>query len=78
MAEKSFVDGRAPVISRDRPGCVIFLLDESASMSEPFLGSGKSKADALAFAVNATIYRLTLQCMRGDDIYDYFQVGAIG
>lgn len=65
-------------ISRGRPGCIIFLLDESASMAESFLGTTKSKADALAFAVNATLYRLVLQCLRGDEVYDYFHVGAIG
>lgn len=47
-------------------------------MGDSFLGTDKSKAEALAFAVNATIYRLVLQCMRGDEIYDYFFVGAVG
>lgn len=69
---------KPPEISRRRPGCILFLLDESRSMSEPFLGTNKSKADALAFAVNATLYRLVLQCLRGDEVYDYFHVGAIG
>lgn len=69
---------KSPEISRDRPGCLVFLLDESASMADPFLGSQRSKADALAFAVNATIYRLVLRSMPYGEVRDYFHVGAIG
>jgi hypothetical protein len=69
---------KSPEISRDRPGCLVFLLDESASMADPFLGSNRTKADALAFAVNATIYRLVLRSMPYGEVRDYFHVGAIG
>ena len=69
---------KAPEISRDHPGCLLFLLDESASMGKSFLGSSRSKAEALAFAVNATIYKLILRSMPYGEVRDYFQVGAIG
>ena len=53
---------KAPALTEDAFE-LVFLLDESASMADPFLGSKRTKADALAFAVNATIYRLVLRSM---------------
>ena len=41
-------------ISRVNPSCFLFLLDQSASMSDPFGGgaTGKNKADGVADAIN--------------------------
>jgi hypothetical protein len=66
-------------ISRTNPTCVLFLIDQSASMAEPFGGSsGKTKADGVADAVNRLLQNLALKCAKSDGIRDYFHVGVIG
>jgi hypothetical protein len=67
-------------ISRKNPGCFIFLLDQSASMEDPFGGdsSGRKKADELATIINKLLHNLSIRCAKGDAVYDYFHVGVIG
>jgi hypothetical protein len=66
-------------ISRKNPGCFIFLLDQSASMEDPFGGSSdRKKADELATIVNKLLHNLSIRCAKGDSIYDYFHVAVIG
>src|ERR687886_2171857 len=66
-------------ISRKNPGCFIFLLDQSASMEDPFGGSAdRRKADELATIINKLIHNLSIRCAKGDSIYDYFHVAVIG
>ncbi|TMA42117.1 MAG: VWA domain-containing protein [Deltaproteobacteria bacterium] len=66
-------------ISRKNPGCFIFLLDQSASMEDPFGGSSdRRKADELATIINKLIHNLSIRCAKGDSMYDYFHVGVIG
>src|SRR5260370_25681268 len=66
-------------ISRKNPGCFIFLLDQSASMGDPFGGSNdRRKADELATIINKLIHNLSIRCPQGDSIYDYFHVAVIG
>jgi len=66
-------------ISRKNPGCFIFLLDQSASMEDPFGGSSdRRKADELATIINKLIHNLSIRCAKGDSIYDYFHVAVIG
>jgi hypothetical protein len=66
-------------ISRKNPGCFIFLLDQSASMEDPFGGSAdRKKADELATIVNKLLHNLSIRCAKGDSIYDYFHVAVIG
>src|ERR1700712_674704 len=65
-------------IDRNHPGCILFLLDQSASMEEPFGGTGRSKAAELAKAVNRLIRNLVLQCQRGDKVRNYYEVGIVG
>src|SRR5260370_30346058 len=66
-------------ISRKTPGCFIFLLDQSASMGDPFGGSiDRRKADELATIINKLIHNLSIRCAKGDSIYDYFHVAVIG
>src|SRR2546430_2286022 len=66
-------------ISRKNPGCFIFLLDQSASMEDPFGGSSdRRKADELATIINKLIHNLSIRCAKGDSIYDYFYVAVIG
>jgi len=68
----------AQPIDRNHPGCILFLLDQSASMEEPFSGTGRSKAAELAKAVNRLIRNLVLQCQRGNEVRDYYEIGIVG
>ncbi len=66
-------------ISRLNPTCLLFLIDQSQSMGEPFGGAaGKTKADGVADAVNRLLQNLALKCAKSDGIRDYFHVGVIG
>jgi hypothetical protein len=67
-------------ISRKNPGCFLFLIDQSASMEDPFGGaeSDRKKADELATILNKLIHNLSIRCAKSDAIYDYFHVGVIG
>jgi hypothetical protein len=67
-------------ISRENPSCFLFLIDRSTSMSDPFGGmhGGQSKAQVVADALNRFIHSLGLRCTKGNDIYNYFDIGIIG
>lgn len=68
-------------ISRQNPGCILFLIDQSASMEDPFAGeTGRSKADKLADAINRLLYELVIRCTKdqAEGIRDYYEVGVIG
>lgn len=48
-------------------------------MNETWAGTGTSKADQLALAVNRLLGNAVLLCSKGDDrVHDYFDVGIIG
>ena len=71
-------------ISRASPTAFVFLLDQSASMQDPF-GGAKEKGDAapskarvLADTVNRLLQNLVLRCAKEDGVRDYFEVGVIG
>lgn len=64
---------------RQYPGCIIFLVDQSGSMNEPIAGGqGKTKADAVAEAINALLGEAITKSTRQGVVRDYFHVGAIG
>lgn len=65
-------------IDRHHPGCIVLLVDQSASMGDAMGGSTHAKSVMLAQAVNRLIANLVLQCQRGDEIRDYYQLGLIG
>lgn len=66
-------------ISRQNPACIIFLVDQSASMAKPFGAQpDKKKADGLADAINRLLQTLCIKCGRADGIREFFQVGVIG
>ncbi len=71
-------------ISRTSPAAVLFLLDQSASMGDPFGGAEEqgdaapSKARVLADTVNRLLQNLILRCAKEDGVRDYFSVGVIG
>ena len=74
--------GRMPYtadISRLRPTCFLFLLDQSGSMTTPMSGrSGERKKDMAAQALNKVVDELTQRCSQGMDVRDYFEIGIIG
>jgi hypothetical protein len=67
-------------IRRNKPGCFIFLIDQSGSMSDPF-GYGdtsKTKSEALADVLNRILSNLIIKCSHGDEIREYFDINIIG
>jgi hypothetical protein len=66
-------------ISRANPTCFLFLIDRSKSMLQPMAGApGKSKAEAVATALNHLLYTLVLRCVWGNNVLDRFHVGVLG
>jgi len=66
-------------ISRGNPTCFLFLIDQSGSMSDPWgAGASKSKADALADAINNLLRNISLQCSKEEGVRDYYHIGVIG
>ena len=67
-------------ISRSNPACILFLLDQSGSMNEPFSAPNEPaipKARGVADAVNRLITDLIVRCTQGDQVRDRFHIGAI-
>jgi hypothetical protein len=66
-------------ISRTNPACLLFLIDQSQSMAEPFLaGTAQTKAGVVADALNRFIQNVVLRSAKADGVRDYFRVGVIG
>ena len=66
-------------ISRGNPTCFLFLIDQSGSMSDPSpFSPGKSKANALADAINNLLRNLSLQCSKEEGVRNYYYIGVIG
>jgi hypothetical protein len=75
------MDSYVAEISRDRPGCILFLLDQSQSMGGPFAGDTKTtKAETLADAINKLLMSLVLRCTKNvkEGPRDYFDIGVMG
>ena len=65
-------------ISRNNPGCFLFLIDHSGSMVGALGGQpGLKKMDGAADAVNRILDAVSQRCSQGMDIRDYFHVGII-
>lgn len=66
-------------ITRTNPTCLVFLVDQSSSMRDPFAGQvDKKKADGVADAINRLLQNLILKCSKSDGVRDYFHVGLLG
>ncbi|MCE9565106.1 MAG: VWA domain-containing protein [Planctomycetes bacterium] len=66
-------------ITRTNPACLLFLIDQSGSMSDPFVsGAGQTKAAVVADAVNRLIQNVVLRSAKADGVRDYFRIGVIG
>src|SRR5262245_57597315 len=65
-------------ISRVNPTTILFPLDQSSSMMEPFGGQPeKRKADGVSDALNRLLQYLVWRCAKADGIRDFFHVGMI-
>jgi hypothetical protein len=66
-------------ISRTNPTCFVFLVDQSASMSDPIGGEvPQKKADVVADAINRLLTELAIKCAKEEGVRDYFHVAVIG
>ena len=67
-------------ISGANPSCFLFLIDQSASMQQPFGGSqsNKKKAEGVADAINRLLQNLVIKCAKSEGVRDYYSVGVIG
>jgi hypothetical protein len=66
-------------ISRTNPACLLFLVDQSKSMADPFIeGTAQTKAGVVADALNRLIQNVVLRSAKADGVRDYFRVGVIG
>ncbi len=65
-------------ISRNNPGCFLFLIDQSGSMSEALGGQPElRKMDGAADAVNRILDAISQRCSQGMDVRDYFHIGVL-
>jgi hypothetical protein len=66
-------------ISRSNPTALVFLLDQSSSMLEPFGAQpDKRKADGVSDALNRLLQNLVLKCARADGVRDFFHIALVG
>ena len=69
----------AAEVSRANPSCILFLIDQSGSMKDPFGGGdpAKQKANAVADIINKLLSNLVIKCARTEGVRDYFHVGVM-
>lgn len=67
-------------VDRSTPSCMIFLVDQSASMSEPMAGSQSTKSVVVAEQLNSTVMELIQRCSKSHTELPrrYFAVAIIG
>lgn len=67
-------------ISRSNPSCILFLVDQSTSMREPFYTSfgEQTKANAVAEVINKSLQTLVSKCTKSEGINDYYHIGVLG
>lgn len=65
-------------ISRQNPSCLLFLIDQSGSMSDNISGQPKPKAQAVADVINNLLSNLVIKCSKDEGIRNYYHLGVIG
>ena len=67
-------------ISRTNPSCFLFVIDQSASMEDPFGAPGqtKPKAEGVTDAINRLLQDLVIKCAKSEGVRNYYHVGVIG
>ena len=64
-------------VSRAKKALVVYLIDQSGSMAEAWT-NGDSKATEVAKLLNENINSMILECKKGGEVRDYFDIAAIG
>jgi len=66
-------------ISRPNPSCILFMIDQSYSMGDPF-GGGEygAKKDAVADVINKLLQNFIIKCAKDEGVRDYYHIGVIG
>jgi hypothetical protein len=67
-------------ITRENPGCIVFLIDQSGSMEDRIADKkgGRTKAQGVADAINDLLNDLVIKCTGPAGVSDYFDIGVIG
>ena len=67
-------------ISRTKPGCFLFMVDQSGSMKARISGlnTNEPKQKAAADALNRALQAIAIRCSQGEEVRDYFYIGVIG
>lgn len=66
-------------ISRARRSCILFVIDQSASMEDAFGGDpARRKMQGVADAVNRLLHTLVLRCATADGVKYAYDLGVIG
>ena len=67
-------------IDRATPSCIVFLVDQSASMYEPMAGTATPKSAVVAEQLNSTLMELIQRCSKShtEPPRPYFAVAVIG
>ena len=70
-------------ISRIKPSCILFLVDQSGSMADPFGGvldgvANPSKAQGAADALNRCLSNIAIRCAHDAGYRNYFDIGVWG
>ncbi len=63
--------------TRATPGCFLFIIDQSSSMTDP-IEPDRSRADTVATIINRLLSELIAECSVGEGVRHYFDVGIIG
>jgi hypothetical protein len=66
--------------SRSTPGCIMFLIDRSDSMKQPWAGSGMTLAQGAARAINKILFELCVRSTKeqGAPLRRYFYCSIVG
>src|SRR5271166_6088210 len=65
-------------IGTHQPGLIVILVDQSASMLNPYDGGNMAKKEFAALAVNRCIYEIMNACKSGESIKNRCYIGVIG
>jgi len=65
-------------ISRFNPSALVFLIDQSGSMTEGWGGADQTKSTQVVTILNRLLYNLIMRCTKSDGVRNYFSIGVIG
>lgn len=65
-------------ISRNNPTCLVFMIDQSGSMSDPAADASGVKSQVVADAINRLLQNFIVRNTSTEAVYDRFHVAVIG